>query len=212
MHTVVCMVSDRRRFGDRGEDALVLAVAAAATAGVDLVQVRERDLDGRALVRLVTRCVEASRHTRARVLVNDRVDVALAAGAHGVHLRGDSVAAARVRAIVPPGFLIGRSVHSVNEAVRACEDGGLDYLMCGAVFPTSSKPGSDPAGLDTLSDVARASSLPVLAIGGITEDTARDLARTGAAGIAAIGLFADAATADLAATIARVSRVFQGDD
>src|SRR5262245_39608437 len=125
------MISDRRRFGDRGEDALVLAVAAAARAGVGLVQVRGRALDGRALVRLVSRCVEAARGTRTRVLVNDRIDVALAAGASGVHLRGDSVPAPRVRAITPPAFVIGRSVHSVDESRRVADEGGLDYLMFG---------------------------------------------------------------------------------
>jgi len=205
------MISDRRRFGDRGEDALVLAVAAAARAGVDLVQVRERDLDGRALVRLVSRCVEAARGTRTRVLVNDRIDVALAAGASGVHLRGDSVPAPRVRAITPPAFVIGRSVHSVDESRRVTEDGGLDYLMFGTVFATSSKPGVEAAGVATLHEVSAGTPLPVLAVGGITEATACDLQRTGAAGIAAIGLFADTALADMAAMIARVARAFEGN-
>src|SRR5215510_12707756 len=142
------MISDRRRFRGSGlgpdpgqaEDALVASVEAAARAGIDLVQVRERDLDGGALVRLVARCLDASRHTHTRVLVNDRVDVAMAAGAHGVHLRGDSVPAPRVRAIVPPGFLIGRSIHSREEAARVSVEGGLDYLMFGTVFSTTSKP------------------------------------------------------------------------
>ncbi|HKE88233.1 MAG TPA: thiamine phosphate synthase [Vicinamibacterales bacterium] len=205
------MISDRRRFGNHGEDALVLAVGAAARAGVDLVQVRERDLDGRALVRLVSRCVEAARGTRTRVLVNDRIDVALAAGAGGVHLRGDSVPASRVRAMTPPAFVIGRSVHSVDESRRATEDGGLDYLMFGTVFATSSKPGVEAAGVASLREVSAGTPLPVLAVGGITEATACDLQRTGAAGIAAIGLFADAALADMAATIARVARAFEGN-
>jgi len=206
---VVCMISDRRRFTSQAEDALVASVGAAARAGIDLVQVRERDLDGGALVRLVARCLDASRHTRTRVLVNDRVDVAMAAGAHGVHLRGDSVPALRVRAIVPPGFLIGRSIHSREEAARACAEGGLDYLMFGTVFSTASKPDVAPAGVQALTDIASASSLPMLAIGGITCETIRGLERTGAAGIAAIGVFADTPLEQLPRTISELVHAFQ---
>jgi thiamine-phosphate pyrophosphorylase len=112
------MVTDRQRLGADAEDLLVDRVAAAARAGVHLVQVRERDLEGAALMQLVERCVVAVRSTFARVIVNDRLDVALAAGAHGVHLRSDSMPAGRVRAVVPRGFLIGRSVHAAGEAAR----------------------------------------------------------------------------------------------
>jgi thiamine-phosphate pyrophosphorylase len=159
---------------------------------VDLVQVRERDLDGGPLTSLVRRCVDAVRGSRARVLVNDRVDVALAAGAHGVHLRADSVPAARVRAICPPGFLLGRSVHARDEAIAAAAAGGLDYLLFGTVFATPSKPGRAPAGLAVLADVASAVTIPVLAVGGVTPDTVEQVVRAGAAGFAAIGMFAAA--------------------
>lgn len=216
MRPVVCMISDRRRFPEAGPgqaaDALVAAVAAAARAGIDLVQVRERDLDGGALVRLVARCLDASRHTHTRVLVNDRVDVAMAAGAHGVHLRGDSVPAPRVRALVPPGFLIGRSIHSREEAERVSAEGGVDYLIFGAVFSTPSKPGVAAAGIQALADVVDASPLPVLAVGGITLETARGLGRTGAAGLAAIGVFTDTAAGELPRTIAELTRTFQDTD
>jgi thiamine-phosphate pyrophosphorylase len=183
------MITDRRRLAG-GEDALVLRVAAAAAAGVNLVQVRERDIEARALCRLVARCVAAVRSTNTRILVNDRLDVALAAGAHGVHLRSDSMPASRARALAPIGFLIGRSVHSVAEAVTACAGGGLDYLLFGAVFATASKPGQTPAGLTALADVSAAVSIPVLAVGGISPETAPQLAGTGCAGFAAIGWFA----------------------
>ena len=123
----MCLVTDRQRVG--GADRLVERVSWAARAGVHLVQVRERDLEGRALTALVAGCVAAVRGTRARIVVNDRVDVAVAAGAHGVHLRADSMAAARVRTMVPPGFLVGRSVHGLDEAREADEAGGLDYLL-----------------------------------------------------------------------------------
>jgi thiamine-phosphate pyrophosphorylase len=184
------MITDRRRLAG-AEDALVQAVAAAARAGVDLVQVRERDMEARDLSRLVVRCVHAVRGTRTRILVNDRVDVALTAGAHGAHLRAESMPASRVRTLAPIGFLIGRSVHSVAEAVAACADGGLDYLLFGPVFATASKPGQTPAGLSALAEVSAAVSIPVLGVGGISRDTAPLLAGTGCAGFAAIGWFAD---------------------
>src|SRR5688572_33485132 len=100
------MITDRRRLAG-GEDALVQRVAAAAAAGVNLIQVRERDMAARDVSRLVARCVAAVRGTRTRILVNDRLDIALASGAHGVHLRGDSMPASRARALAPIGFLIG---------------------------------------------------------------------------------------------------------
>jgi thiamine-phosphate pyrophosphorylase len=202
------MITDRHRLGPDAEDRLAGRVAAAARAGVHLVQVRERDLDGGPFVRLVARCVEVVRGTRARILVNDRVDVALAAGAHGVHLRADSVAASRVRRIVPAGFLIGRSVHSVAEALRAAADGGADYLLFGTVFPTASKPGQAAAGTTALAEVVVATSLPVLAVGGVTVATAPDVARAGAAGIAAIALFADESDEGLHAAVSAVVKAF----
>lgn len=208
MRPVVCLITDRRRFGAAWEDALVERVRVAARAGAHLVQVRERDLDGGPMTRLTQRCVDAVRGTRARVLVNDRVDVALAAGAHGVHLRGDSMDAARVRWMVPPAFLIGRSVHTVEEAIEVSEGGALDYLIFGAVFETPSKPGRDAAGLDALARVSKATTLPVLAVGGMSLPRAADVARAGAAGVAAIGLFADSAVDALHGIVEQISTAF----
>jgi thiamine-phosphate pyrophosphorylase len=188
---VVCLITDRRR-GGGGADAIVERVAWAARSGVHLIQVRERDLEGGPLTQLVRRCVEAVRGTRTRVLVNDRVDVALAAGAHGVHLRADSMPAPRVRALCPPGFVVGRSVHARDEAVAVAAGGGLDYLLFGTVFATASKPGRIPAGLSALADVASAVPLPVLAVGGVTPDKVGEVVGAGAAGFAAIGMFAAA--------------------
>jgi len=188
---VLCFVTDRRRFGRSWEDALVNRVRAAAVEGVHLIQIRERDLDGGPLTRLVTACVNAVRGTRTRVLVNDRFDVAVAAGAPGVHLRGDSFPASRVRACAPPGFLIGRSVHSVSEAVVTADADGdaINYLIFGTVFESSSKPDRVAAGLQELSAVACATRIPVLAIGGVTSGRIADVMRTGAAGVAGISLF-----------------------
>jgi thiamine-phosphate pyrophosphorylase len=190
MTPVVCLITDRVRAGARGADATIERVGWAARAGVHLVQVRERDLDGGALASLVQRCLAAVRGTHARVIVNERLDVALAAGAHGVHLRADSMPAVRARSLCPAGFLIGRSVHARGEAVGAELDGGLDYLVFGTVFPTPSKPERPPAGAPAHAEVVRAVRLPVLAVGGVTADNLREVGAAGAAGFAAIGLFA----------------------
>ena len=190
---LICLVTDRRRLSpestlEESIDRLVRFVGAAAAAGVDLIQLREPDLSARALVGLAERCVEAARG--ASVLVNDRLDVAVAARAAGVHLRSDSVASATARMVAAPCFLLGRSVHRVDEAVEVSRHGALDYLMFGAIYRTASKPaGHAVAGLAPIAQICATVSVPVLAIGGITIDRAAAVARTGAAGVAAIGLF-----------------------
>jgi thiamine-phosphate pyrophosphorylase len=171
-------------------DSLIELMKAAAEAGVDLVQIRERDLPTSALTDLVGRAVEATSGSGVRVLVNDRVDVAVAAGAHGVHLRADSVDASQARTLVGPDAVVGRSVHDIDEAVAAARSGGLDYLIFGTLFATASK--SRIGRLSTMGELGAAclrSGLPVLAIGGMTVERAAEAARAGAAGIAAIRLF-----------------------
>jgi thiamine-phosphate pyrophosphorylase len=198
----LCLVTDRHRLCadaapfDVARRCLVEQASQAVAAGIDLIQVRERDLDTSQLAALVTDIVRVARGTVTRVVVNDRVDVAMACGADGVHLRSDSMPADAVRRIAPPGFLIGRSVHRPDEAVAA---GPLDYLMAGTVFPTPSKsrepqgpPGPDAdrlLGLGGLGEIVRAVGAPVLAIGGMTVDRAAAVRAAGAAGLAAIGLF-----------------------
>ena len=190
MGPVVCLITDRHQLTTPTEEGVIAQVAAAARSGVHLVQIRERDLEGRALLRLVRGCVAAVDGTSTRVLVNDRLDVAIAAGAHGVHLRGDSIPALRARTIAPGPFLIGRSVHDPDEAQRVTEEGGLDYLVFGPVFETSSKPGRPAVGLEALRSVVSRTTLPVLAVGGVTNERAAMLTGVGAAGFAAISLFA----------------------
>lgn len=190
MHPVICMITAPARSA-ADEQGLVERVGAAAHAGVHLIQIRQPQLEGGALTRLVERAVLAAKGTPARILVNDRVDVALAAGAHGVHLRADSMPAARVRAIAPPAFVIGRSAHAPDEGARAAQTGNLDYLIFGTVFPSRSKPGVAPAGVDALAAACAGVPLPVLAVGGMTSFTLGAVAHAGAAGFAAIGLFAD---------------------
>lgn len=186
---LLCCVTDRRRFG-LSTAALTDRVRWAAEAGIDVIQVRERDLADRPLADLVRAVVAATDGSRTRVLVNDRVDVALAAGAAGVHLRADSMGALEVRSLAPSRFVVGRSIHSLEEARAAAAEGGCDYLLFGTVFPSRGKPDGHPvAGVDALGAVCRAVGLPVFAIGGVDEARARDAAAAGAAGIAAVDLF-----------------------
>jgi thiamine-phosphate diphosphorylase len=186
------LVTDRRRLSPGATEiqaagAVVDLVEAAAGAGIDLIQIRERDLETRALVSLVRRCVSAVTGTKTRVLVNDRLDVALAADAAGAHLREDSIAVKAARSILSEA-VVGRSVHSVDGAGNEWRH--LDYLVLGTLFPSASKAPSQPlTSIETLSAICRAHPIPVLAIGGMTIEHARAVARAGAAGIAAIGLF-----------------------
>jgi thiamine-phosphate pyrophosphorylase len=198
---IVCVVTRARGVqGSAERDALLARLASAAAAGATMIQIRERLLDDRMLTGFVAELVALTRETACRVLVNDRTDIAIAAGAAGVHLKERSVAPADVRRIVPPEFVIGRSVHSEDDAVAVESAGGCDYLMFGTVFPSASKPVDHPiAGLDALRRVSTRVSLPVLAIGGVTLSRAGGVAAAGAAGAAAITLFSDAA--DIAETV-----------
>lgn len=188
----ICIVTRARGAAGSPERAGLLArLADGAAAGATMVQVRERLFDDRQLLAFVEDVIAAVRPAGAAVIVNERTDLALAAGADGVHLKSDGVPARDVRGISPPGFLVGRSVHTDDEAV-ACGD-ACDYLLFGTVFPSASKPDDHPvAGIDALASVCRRTGRPVLAIGGVTVERAPAIASVGAAGVAAISLFSDA--------------------
>ena len=167
-----------------GVDDLLAFIERSAAARVDYIQIREKDLDTRKLLDLVRAAVELVRSSTTRILVNDRVDVALAAGAHGAHLRSGSIAAAEWRQVLPEAFLLARSCHEPEE-VRGAQD--ADFLVFGPVFAS---PGKSPAqGLAALRKAAELSSVPVLALGGISEANADECIRHGAAGIAGIRMF-----------------------
>jgi len=189
---LVCVVSDGARLiSEYGwpdhEDAVLTHAQQASAAAADLFVVREPALPGRALERVVAAIRRSIGRSSMRVLVSDRLDVALAAGANGVHLKASSFGADCARAIAPAGFLVGRSVHGEQEAVAAA--GAVDYLLFGTVLPSASKPPGHPtAGLDLYTRIAdRLHPLPVIAIGGIEAQTIDRFA--GAPGIAAIRWF-----------------------
>ncbi len=172
------LVTDRSLCG--GADGLVAAVEAAVGGGVDAVQLREKDLAASDLLPLAGR-LRAITLGRALLLVNGPLDVALAAAADGLHLPEAAPPVERPRL----GFLVGRSVHSVEGARRA-EAEGADYLIAGPVYQTRSHPGVQPAGISLIEEVTRRVRIPVLAIGGVTAGRADEVVRAGASGVAVI--------------------------
>ena len=157
--------------------------------GSDWIQIREKDLSARELFELTRSVLELPNPRAVKILVNSRIDVALAAGAAGAHFPAGSPAPKTWRSITPPGFLMGVSCHSLVE-VRVAEEEGADYVVFGPVFPPLSKSSLLPAlGLAGLARAAAAVKIPVLALGGVTRANATACVEAGAAGVAGISLF-----------------------
>ncbi len=181
-------ITDRRQTGGRP---LIAALQAAAHAGVRAVQIREKDLSPRELYALCEEARDALRPLGVKVLVNDRADIACAAGLDGVHLTTTSLSATAARRCLGDGALIGVSTHTLAEA-RFAEASGADFLTFGPVYHTASKvPYGPPVGLDALREVCAAVSLPVFALGGVTPERVPECLTAGAHGVAAISALLD---------------------
>lgn len=177
----LCLVTDRAR--TRSED-VVATVASSIEGCVSMVQLREKDMPPYELLRLARRLRLVTRG-RALLIINDRVDVAILAGADGVQLGETALDVADVRSLVGPDMLVGRSVHSEVGAVDA-ECQGADFLVLGTVFETASHPDGQIGGLALVREVTEAVGIPVLGIGGISADNASGVIGAGASGVAVI--------------------------
>jgi thiamine-phosphate pyrophosphorylase len=178
-------------------------VRTAVEAGVDLVQLREKDLPGRALFDLAEQLTAICHAAGARLLINDRLDVALASGADGVHLPANGLPVAAVRAAVGEHFLVGASTHSADEAARAERD-GADFVVLGPVFTTPSKLRfGPPIGLEPLRAAVDRLNIPIYAIGGVDAATVEEVRNLGLEGVALIRAIMD--SSDIAATVRRLA-------
>lgn len=157
----------------------------AIDAGVDIIHIRERDLEGRVLADLVSRVVGRAAETRTRVIVNERADVAKMAAAAGVHLPSAGCSGRRVRDLEPT-WIIGRSIHGNDDPV---DRAACDYLLFGTVFGSESKPGATTSGIEGLARAAGRFEQPVIALGGVTPARVAACVAAGAGGVAAIGAF-----------------------
>jgi thiamine-phosphate pyrophosphorylase len=179
----VCFVTDRKMCG---EEKLLRIISEAVSAGLDMIQIREKDLLGRALLTLAEEVVRICRGTDCRVFINGRFDVALASGADGVHLGYDAIPPEAVKKSVGDKLRIGISIHSVEEA-REAHEKKADFAFLGTIFKTPSKEGlAAPLGVDPLKEAASQCRIPLYGIGGINEKTMKLLEGSGADGVAMI--------------------------
>jgi len=180
---IVYVITDRRTAGER---ALTDIVSAALRGGAHVIQLRDKDVPVRDMVALGQALLPLTRDAGVPLIVNDRVDVALALDADGVHVGQDDIPAEMVRRIIGPERILGVSVATVEQAQRAM-DAGATYVSVGDLFGTPSKPDAGPPiGLEPLAEIARAVNLPVLGIGGINLANAASVIRAGAVGVAVI--------------------------
>ena len=180
------LVTDRHLASD---DFLMRLIHRACEAGIDRIQIREKDLGGRTLVRLVRQAMQAVEGKRATLLVNDRLDVALSASAHGVHLGREGIPVDVARRIAGEDLIIGASAHSLEEALEA-QERGADYLFIGPVFPTPSKAAfGEPLGVPKLESILRRIKIPAYAIGGVTPERLAILRNLPLTGVAMISAF-----------------------
>jgi thiamine-phosphate pyrophosphorylase len=178
------LITDRKQIADRYS--LTAAVREALKGGVKAIQLREKDLDTLELLKLAYKMRKMTRKYNTKLFINDRIDVALAAGADGVHLTQNSIPAGAVRKVVKNKLLIGVSTHSLKEAKEA-EKAGADFITLGPIYRTPSKlKYGKPLGLDKLAEVSSKIKIPVFAIGGIKSHRVKTVSKAGAYGVAMI--------------------------
>lgn len=177
----LCLVADTSVVS---ADELAQRVSAAVSGGVGLLQIRAKELPGGQLLSLASE-LKAAIGGRAALIVNERVDVAVAAVADGVQLGEEALPVAKARKLLSDGAIIGRSVHSLEGAVRA-EAAGADVLVVGTMFSTGSHPGVDPAGPSLMREISLRCSIPLIGIGGINSSNLAEVVTAGASGVAVI--------------------------
>ncbi|HEX6531897.1 MAG TPA: thiamine phosphate synthase [Nitrospira sp.] len=189
------LVTDRQQTKGRP---LLSVLAEALKAGSPCIQLRERDLGAKEFLALTDQIVRLIRSRGSQLLINDRIDVALSVEGAGVHLRSDSLPVSVVRRLIGTDRVLGVSVHSVSEAMRA-EAEGADYIVFGPIYETPSKlMYGRPLGLSKLEEAARAVRVPIVGIGGVTAAHARDMRSAGAFGVAVIAAVLGAEDAEAA--------------
>jgi thiamine-phosphate pyrophosphorylase len=177
------LVTDRHQTAGRP---LLSVLKRALSAGVKAVQLREKDLGTRPLLKLAAELLSLTRKHGGLLFINDRVDLVMALGADGVHLRSDSMPVQAARRVLGPTRLIGASVHSVEEVLKA-ETEGADFVVLGPIYDTPSKRlHGDPIGLHLLEEASQQSHIPIFAVGGISLPRVQDVRRVGARGVALI--------------------------
>ncbi len=197
------LVTDR---GLMSTGTLEEAVEQALAGGCTMVQLREKELPAREFYQSALRVREITKRHGVPLIVNDRVDVAMAAGADGVHVGQGDLPAREARRLIGPGKLLGVSVANEAEALRAVSD-GADYLGVGAMYPTDTKTDTREVTMEELVHIRRAVSVPIVVIGGINERTAPDFAGTGIDGLAVVS--AVIAQPDIAAASRRLAELFR---
>ncbi len=191
------LITDRKLFSSYGS--FERAVKEALEAGVRVIQLREKDLLTRALLDMAYKFRELTAKCGAKLIISDRLDIALSVGADGVHLGQSGIPVGAVRAVVKESLLIGCSTHSFKEALEA-ESGGADFVTFGPLFRTPAKlKYGEPVGLEALSEVSKRISLPIFGIGGIKLKNVNDVLKAGASGVALIsGILSETIGADTA--------------
>lgn len=197
----LCLVTDRRFLGERS---LVKVVEEAIRGGVDMIQLREKGMEARPWLELAGQLARLCRKNKVFFIVNDRVDIAAASGADGVHLGQDDFPVAAARKFLGRNKIIGKSTHSIDQARAALKE-EVDYLAVGPIFWTDTKTIDRPVGPQLVGQVRRLTRKPILAIGGIKPENAASVIAAGATGVAVVSALM--AAPDMQEAAGRLRRV-----